>query len=270
MAKEVSEKQKISKNFTVFGRLNGWLAAVYTLQGIFMLLLSSTKLLPIEISYITADPIATELSGHSMAALAMHHLTDINLAYLLSAVFFAAALAHLAAATVCRRSYEAGLGKRLDTIRWCEYAFSSGVLTVAIAMLAGARDVVALGLLFLAAVVVGLVLLALEVSRNNSTVFVRRLLVGLGVLVDAALWLGLSAYLWNTGVYGAGGLPVFMYGLAGSALVLFVLVGVVMYLSWRKIDRWANYACVERTYMMLGLVTKTALVWQIFAGVLRT
>jgi len=270
MAKEVSEKQKDSKSFTGFGRLNGWLAAVYAVQGIFVLLLSATKLLPIEISYITADPIAGELSGRGAAALAMHHLADINLAYLLSAVFFAAALAHLAAATFCRSSYEAGLGKRLNTIRWSEYAFSSGALTVATAMLAGARDVVALSLLFLAAVVVGIVLLGLEVSRSSLTAFTRRLLVGLGLMADTALWLGLLAYLWNTGVYGTNGLPAFLYGLAGSALVLFALVGVAMYLSWRKIGRWADYACVERTYMVLGLVTKTALIWQIFAGALRT
>jgi hypothetical protein len=187
-------------------------------QGIFVLLLSATKLLPIEISYVTNDPIATELAGHPVAALAMRHIADINLAYLLSVVFFVAAIAHLAAATICRGAYEAELKKRINSLRWSEYAFTSGILAVAIAMLAGARDLVALGLLFFAAVMSGLLLLALEVSRGDAKAYVRRLLAGIALLADAALWLGLLAYLWTTGVYGANGLSAFYVRRGGQCI----------------------------------------------------
>jgi len=50
---------------------------------------------------------------------------------------------------------------------------------------------------------------------------------------------------------------------------LFGGFAVNMYLQYKKKGRWADYLYGERLYMILSLVAKTALAWQIFAGSLR-
>jgi hypothetical protein len=42
-----------------------------------------------------------------------------------------------------------------------------------------------------------------------------------------------------------------------------------MYLQYKKTGKWSDYMYGERTYMILSLVAKTALAWQVFAGTLR-
>lgn len=55
------------------------LAIAHALQGALILLLSATKLHPVQTNYLTNDPLATELAGHDVVATATRHLFDINL-----------------------------------------------------------------------------------------------------------------------------------------------------------------------------------------------
>jgi hypothetical protein len=41
-----------------------------------------------------------------------------------------------------------------------------------------------------------------------------------------------------------------------------------MYLQYKKVGRWKDYLFGERMYIVLSLVAKTVLAWQIFAGTL--
>jgi hypothetical protein len=42
-----------------------------------------------------------------------------------------------------------------------------------------------------------------------------------------------------------------------------------MVLQYRKVGRWKDYIYGERAYMILSLVAKSLLAWQIFSGTLR-
>ena len=42
-----------------------------------------------------------------------------------------------------------------------------------------------------------------------------------------------------------------------------------MYLQYKKTGPWKDYIYGERIYMILSLVAKSALAWQVFAGTLR-
>jgi hypothetical protein len=42
-----------------------------------------------------------------------------------------------------------------------------------------------------------------------------------------------------------------------------------MILQYRKTGRWSDYLYGERVYMLLSLIAKTLLAWQVFFGVLR-
>jgi len=42
-----------------------------------------------------------------------------------------------------------------------------------------------------------------------------------------------------------------------------------MFLQYKKIGKWKDYLYGERMYIVLSLVAKSALAWQVFAGTLR-
>lgn len=74
---------------------------------------------------------------------------------------------------------------------------------------------------------------------------------------------------WQTGQAGTGNaIPGFVYGILVSLFVLFNCFAVVQYLQYRRIGRWRDYLYGEWTYIVLSLIAKSALAWQIFAGTL--
>jgi len=42
-----------------------------------------------------------------------------------------------------------------------------------------------------------------------------------------------------------------------------------MILQYKKIGKWRDYLYGERMYIVLSLIAKSALAWQVFAGTLR-
>lgn len=55
-----------------------------------------------------------------------------------------------------------------------------------------------------------------------------------------------------------------------ARFVFFFSFGVNQWLQYRGIGRWADYGSGEKTYLVLSLVAKSVLAWQIFAGSLIT
>lgn len=276
MAKAASKsvnKSKMSedKNSAVWMRLhkwNVWLAGVYALQGIFVLLLSAGKLFPVGTSYLTQDPIASELTGQTVMTTASRHLFDINLACVAGAIFLVAALAHAAIATLYRGQYEADLKKGVQRLRWAEYGLGSGLLFVALGLLVGARELSVLVILFVLAATANLLRLAIELWQSRSKE-ANYILSALAVLADFGAWAGIAVYLWASGVFGSNGLPAFVYFLLGSSFLFTIGCTVRMFLSLRRTGKLADPVFAEQLYMLSGLVTKTVLVWQIFAGALQ-
>jgi hypothetical protein len=85
-----------------------------------------------------------------------------------------------------------------------------------------------------------------------------------GCLAGAIPWIGIGIYL-----VGAGSdVPDFVYGIFVSLFILFNCFAVTQLLQYRAKGRWADYLRGERTYIVLSLVAKSLLAWQIFANVL--
>ena len=62
--------------------------------------------------------------------------------------------------------------------------------------------------------------------------------------------------------------PGFVYGIVASLFVLFNCFALVQWKQYRAKGKWANYLLGERTYIVLSLVAKSILAWQIFASTL--
>ncbi|NLD25597.1 heliorhodopsin HeR, partial [Candidatus Dojkabacteria bacterium] len=54
-----------------------------------------------------------------------------------------------------------------------------------------------------------------------------------------------------------------------SIFIFFNSFAINMFLQYKKIGAWKNYLYGERAYIILSLVAKTLLAWQVFGGTLR-
>ncbi|HEV2403300.1 MAG TPA: heliorhodopsin HeR [Candidatus Saccharimonadales bacterium] len=247
---------------------NRWLAVIHAVQGIAIALIGIAYALPVTASYLTIDPIATATVGHPVLTTATRQLFYVDLISLVVIFFFASAIAHGLSATIYRRRYELDLSRAMNKLRWFEYAVSASVMIVAIGLLSGVYDLTSLFMLFMLVALMNLCGLAMEVynQRNASP---NWLVYWLGCLAGIVPWIVLIFYLFATNFYGSGHIPGFVYGIYGSMFICFNSFAVNMYLQYKKKGRWANYLYGEKGYMILSLVAKTLLAWQVFFGVLR-
>jgi sulfite exporter TauE/SafE len=171
-------------------------------------------------------------------------------------------------ATIYRSRYEWGLRQGINRARWVEYSISASVMMVGIALLSGIFDLAALILIFALVAIMSLMGLAMERQRLQSkkTDWFN---YWIGVLAGAVPWAVVAFALFSASVYGNSAVPGFVYWIYGSIFLFFSSFAINMALQYKKVGRWKNYLFSERTYIVLSLVAKSALAWQIFAGTLR-
>jgi hypothetical protein len=187
------------------------------------------------------------------------------------AVFsFLSAVFHLIVATppgvsVYRRELELGRNR----FRWVEYAMSATLMIVIIATITGITEMAALVAIAAANIAMILFGWVMEmVNRPGEPVWWAPF--WFGCIAGAAPWIAIAATIaYNTtSVDGADGPPTFVYGILVSIFLLFNVFAINQWLQYRRVGKWSDYLVGERTYMVLSLVAKTALAWQIFANVL--
>ncbi len=82
-----------------------------------------------------------------------------------------------------------------------------------------------------------------------------------GTLVGLAPWTALVV-----NVVGSATVPGFVYGIVVAQGILFFSFGLNQWLQYRGVGRWSDYAYGEKAYLVLSLVAKSLLAWQIFGG----
>jgi hypothetical protein len=273
VAEAIAEKpQKADKKpadkFRKLFLWNVWLAALHGVQGIAVVLLSTTKAFPVTTDFLSQDQLASSLADKPVLATASEHLFDLNLAALIAAFFFMSAIAHLLVATACRKRYENNLTRGINRARWIEYSFSASTMMVAIGLLTGITDFGTLLMLFALTAVMNLCGWAMELY-NQKAASVNWLAYIIGCVAGIVPWIVISLALLGSSVWGNASAPTFVYWIYGTMFVLFASFAVNMFLQYKKVGKWADYLYGEHMYMVLSLVAKTALAWQIFAGALR-
>jgi hypothetical protein len=280
VASSTSQKPEVKKSVTTvkrtkvfdkFKNLNSWnwiMVMLHTAQGIAVVALSkSDSLFPVSTNYLTVDTIKGDNAAPVLVS-ATRNLFDVNLAYVVAAFFFMSAIAHLYIATAYRKKYESNLEKGINKARWFEYGISASTMMIAIAMLAGVTDFSTLVLIFGGTLVMNLLGLMMEV-HNQTTQKTNWLSYNIGTLTGLLPWLVVGLYLWGANQYGEGDIPTFVYYIYGSIFIFFSSFAVNMVLQYRGKGKWADYLYGEKAYMVLSLVAKSALAWQVFAGTLR-
>jgi hypothetical protein len=240
-------------------RLNVIVGSAHALQAVLLLAIATAASLPVTASFLTGPPGQGDYGAASLGS--------VRIDWLVAAFLLLAAVDHLTlTGGRPRRWYGANVARGINPARWWEYAVSASIMVVLIAMLAGVSELVALIALFgvnAAMILFGLVQEQVNVGRE--TVDWRPFVYG--CVIGAVPWIAITAQLIVSATEGDG-VPGFVIGIFITLFLLFNTFAVNMWLQYRGRGRWADPAFAERVYLILSLVAKSALAWQVYAGAL--
>jgi len=161
---------------------------LHFLQGILILVLATDFSLPITATYLLGPPGSTQSEQVV--------LLDVSVAWGVASFLFLSALFHFIVATVGAGRYRSQLERGQNQFRWIEYALSSSVMIVLIAMLPGIYDVAALLALF--AVNAGMIFMG-SVQERYEQPGGSLWPFWLGVVLGVIPWVAIGIYLASPG-----------------------------------------------------------------------
>jgi hypothetical protein len=248
-------------------RWNLVLAGLHFLQFLVMLAISFARnplvTAPVTSSYLAWDPATRTLVD------AQRLVFDLPIGPTVAAFFLLSAIAHFTVAVPARRWYESRLARGQNPARWIEYAFSSSLMIVVIASLSGIREVGTLIAVFGANA--GMILFGWSMeAANEGRERPQWLHYVFGCVMGAIPWLVIGASLLTAATApDATAIPAFVIAIYVSLFISFNVFAFNMVAQYAKIGRWRDYLYGERVYMLLSLIAKSLLAWQVFSGTLR-
>lgn len=194
-------------------------------------------------------------------AAAPEALFDVPIGWAVAGFLLLAALDHLLTGTVARRTYERDLRRGINRFRWAEYSVSATLMVILIGFYSGITSINAV--IAVAGANVGMILFGWlqELMNPPGRRTTTMLPFWFGTIVGLAPWVSIAF-----NVAGSETVPGFVYGIVVVQAVLFFSFGLNQWLQYRGVGRWADYAYGEKVYLVLSLVAKSLLAWQIFGG----
>jgi len=250
----------MDQKFQKLQTLNIYAAFLHLTSGTIMLILSTSLLVPITASFLHFNVQTQSLFPQ------LETLFSIKLGPLVASFLFMSSLAHFLIAYPLNDWYNKNLAKHINIARWIEYAFSSSVMIVVISLLVGISDIATLvGFLFLNA---SMILFGWIMELHNQTTqktdwtsFIFGCIAGIGP------WIGIGIYLASPG--NSDNPPTFVYWIFFSIFLFFNCFAINQVLQYKKSGKWNDYLYGEKAYIILSLVAKSLLAWQVWAGTLR-
>ena len=238
-------------------RWNLVLTVLHAVQAVALLLLASDFAITVTTTYPQGPP-GTRLD-------APQPMFDLPIGPTIAVFLALAAVDHLLTATLWRDRYEQGLRGGINRFRWVEYSVSATLMVILIVMYSGITDIT--GLVAVAGANVAMILFGWLQERMNppgrSTTTMMPF--WFGTVAGLAPWVALTI-----NILGADTVPGFVYGIVIAEALFFFSFALNQWLQYREIGKWKSYAYGEKTYLVLSLVAKSYLAWQIFGGSLAT
>jgi len=176
------------------------------------------------------------------------------------------AIAHFAIAYPKNKSYNEHLKNGMNPYRWYEYAFSSSIMIVLIALFLGVWDFWSLVMIFVLNAMMIMFGYLMEVV-NQKTEKTSWSAFILGTISGGTPWVVLYAY-FIAAVRSTGlNPPTFVYMILFIYFFLFNIFAINMVLQYKGVGRWRDYLYGERFYIILSFVAKTILSWLVFIGI---
>ena len=267
------ERQEIIANspisFSYLKRFNTAAGILHLIQGIIMLSLGS--LLEWERDIYTFYLKLRITVGPPMGGIIVMPDPQIlftvgYLGVIVAAFPLISAVAHFTIAYPRNKSYNENLKTGMNPYRWYEYAFSSSIMILLIALFVGVWDFWSLTMIFVlnAMMIMFGYLMELVNQKTEKTSWSAFIL---GCISGGTPWVVLYAY-FIAAVRSTGlNPPTFVYLILFIYFILFNVFAVNMVLQYKGVGRWRDYLYGERVYIILSFVAKTILAWLVFIGV---
>jgi Heliorhodopsin len=231
----------------------------HLVQAIAVLALANDFTLPITASYMAGPP-GTPLS-EPVTLLDSRIGWGVALFFLLSAFFH-----FIVSVPPFYKRYAAGLAAHHNYFRWVEYSISSSVMIVLICQIVGITDVAALIAIFgVNASMIFFGWIQEKYEKPGSGGFLPFIF---GCMAGIVPWIIVVFFVIAPGSTSDVQTPGFVYGIIISLFIFFNCFAIVQWLQYKQIGKWADYMRGERAYIILSLVAKSLLAWQIFSGTL--
>jgi hypothetical protein len=242
-------------------RFNAIMGVLHLVQGILMIVLSNDSTYPIYTNYLTFDLDTFSLNPNPQL------VHDLRFGPAVAVFLLISAVAHFFLSTIGYKWYVKNLKKGMNPARFYEYALSSSLMIVLIGMLVGVWDLGSLILMFGINAMMNLFGIMMEMhnqytERTNWTAFIY------GCIAGIVPWIVIVMYFFGALSSSGAEPPAFVYAIIPSIFVFFNIFALNMVLQYKKVGPWKDYLFGERVYIILSLIAKTALAWQIFAGTL--
>ena len=162
-------------------------------------------------------------------------------------------------------NYEKNISKGINPARWWEYAISSSLMLVVLLMLGGLIELSSVVFIFFLNFIMNLMGLMME-KHNQLTEKTSWLPFNIGVLAGIVPWIMGGLYFWVSTNNIADSIPVYAQFGFLLTFLFFNSFAINMWLQYKKIGKWKDYVYGERAYIVLSLVSKSALGWIIVLG----
>jgi len=242
--------------FTRLRIYNVVMGFLHLAQGIAVVALATDFTLPITTTFLEGPP-GTPPPAPSV-------LFDVSVAWGVAAFLFLSAIAHFTISLVVFPWYVANLKQNRNYARWIEYSVSSTIMVVLIALLPGITDIAAI--IAIMGANVSMILFGLLQEKYEEPGSGNWLPFTFGCIAGLAPWLGIAIYLWTPG--SSAEPPAFVYWIFVSLFVFFNSFALNQWLQYKQVGKWRDYLFGESAYILLSLVAKSLLAWQVFAGTL--
>jgi hypothetical protein len=234
----------------------------HLVQSVAVYILSNDFTLPLDTNYVEFNQSTFSLEP------VRDTVMDLKIGPLVALFLLFSALAHFTISLPgVYQWYVENLKKKINLARWYEYSFSASLMIVLIAMLTGVYDMSTLILMF--GINAGMILFGLMMElHNQSTKKVNWTSFFFGCIMGILPWVVIGLNLFNAGE-GDNKAPDFVYYIFLSIFLFFNTFAVNQFLQYKKVGKWRDYLFGEKMYIILSLLAKSILAWQVFAGTLR-
>ena len=225
-----------------------------------ILLLATDVSLPVVATYMSDAP----GTGSFAAPI---ELFSLNISYTVAAFMALSAFFHFFVSSgPIFPKYVDGLKRHINIYRWIEYSLSSSIMIVIILQLNGVTDYIALIAIF--GVNVSMILFGWLQERYSQPGSGDMLPFWFGCIAGAVPWIAIFINMLSPSGPPETTVPGFVIGIVISLFIFFNCFALVQWKQYKAEGKWADYLHGERWYIILSLVAKSLLAWQVFVGAL--
>jgi len=232
-------------------RWNLGLTGLHAIQAVLILVLSGDFVIQVVSTFPEGPP--------GTRAATPEPLFDVRIGVAIAAFLALAAIDHLVTATAGRGTYESDLQRGINRFRWVEYSVSATIMVILIGFYSGITNistVIAVIGANVAMILFGWLQERMNPPGRETTTMMP---FWFGTVAGIAPWIAIAVQ-----IIGSQTVPGFVYGIVIVQGVLFFSFGANQWLQYRGIGKWSDYAHGEKVYLILSLLAKSLLAWQIY------